>query len=173
MDVVNYINLLNNNTSTTLQLAKTCSAEQLLYTKNSCWNILQILEHIYVTDKVVITLLLHPSDKRADTPEIIGNDTLKKYIVELRNRKVQAPESIQPKGEIKDVATFEHLFLEQRNLLKHYLESGKIVINTTTHKHPFLGEMTITDWLNFIIHHTQRHLEQIKDNLTAFKPETN
>ncbi|HVA98165.1 MAG TPA: DinB family protein [Bacteroidia bacterium] len=158
-----FLETLDNNSNTTLQLAKSCSEAQLLFKKNDNWSILQILEHICKTDKVVIDLIEKPSDKISETEEILGTKKLTKLVVEARAFKVKAPEILLPIGTISNVNDFEKLFLSQRNLLKKKIESGKIIIDNRIHKHPYLGEMTIIDWLNFIVNHTQRHLEQIKD----------
>ena len=39
----------------------------------------------------------------------------------------------------------------------------QLVIDNRVHKHPSLGEMTVSDWLWFMIRHTERHLEQVKE----------
>ena len=122
-----------------------------------------ILEHIYLTDKIVIAIINRPTEKLHTDEEFIGNEKLKRWLVEKQAKKVKAPEMLEPKGDLKDVATFEKVFLAQRNLLKHQIEKGEIVIDNRIHKHPMLGEMTISDWLYFLIHHTQRHLEQAKE----------
>jgi hypothetical protein len=131
------------------------------------WNILQILEHVYITEKLVGRLLSQPSSHTSKTPEILGDDKLKRAVVDLRNRKVQAPELFHPKGKFKTIEDFEKLFSENRTELIAALGSGKIVVDGRIQKHPYLGEMTITDWLYFMPHHTQRHLEQIKDIIAA------
>lgn len=86
-------------------------------------------------------------------------------VVGFRTNRLVSPEILRPKGNIADVATFEKMFVEQRELIKQDLRSGKIIVDHRVHKHPFLGDFTISDWLNFLIYHTQRHLEQIKDIL--------
>lgn len=134
---------------------------------------MQILEHIYIVDKVIYRLLLKPSDNLSETEELLGDNKIKRLVVEKREYKVAALESLQPKGEITDVLTLETMFTQQRNSIKNDLESGKIIMDNRIHKHPYLGEMTIADWLSFILHHTQRHLEQIKDCLSAFETNKN
>src|ERR1035437_8610815 len=169
MNLKNYIRTLDNNTNDTMRLAKSCSSIQLQFNEEGKWNIMQILEHIYIVDKVIYRLLLKPSDKLSETEDLLGDNKIKRLVVEKREYKVAAPESLYPKGDITDVATFEKLFLQQRTSIKHDLESGKIIIDTRIHKHPYLGEMTIADWLSLIIHHTHRHLEQIKDCMFALE----
>lgn len=165
MDITNYIKILDKSANDTLQLANSCPPSRLTVSVNEKWSVLQILEHIYMTEKLVCGLITKASDKTSETDELLGNDKIKKLVVEKRGQKVSAPESLKPKGDIKDVDGFEKVFLQQRNLLKQEILTGKLTIDNRIHKHPMLGEMTINDWLNFLIHHTQRHLEQIKDIL--------
>ncbi|MGE5106905.1 MAG: DinB family protein [Sphingobacteriales bacterium] len=166
MDKVNYIRILDQNSSDTLQLAKSFSPAQLSSRKKSEWSIMQILEHLCIVDKICYVIISRPSDKIAETNEIIGNHQLKVLVADQRDKKVESPEILRPRGTITDVPVFEKIFLQQRNLLKEDILAGKIIIDNRIHQHSFLGEMTISDWLNFIVHHTQRHLEQIKEVIT-------
>lgn len=166
MDINDFIERLNSTTNTILQIAKSCSLEQLHFKQGNSWSILEILEHLYLTDRIIYTIISRPSSDMNSSAEIIGNDKIKRLIVEQRNqRKVITPEILKPKGEMKDLITFENAFLVERETLKENLTTGKIVVDNRIHKHPVLNEMTITDWLNFTVHHSQRHIEQIKDIL--------
>ncbi len=162
MNTQHYFAALDENTNHVLQLTKSCTTVQLSQSENEKWTVLQILEHIYLTDKIVIAIINRPSEKLHTNEEFIGNEKLKRWLVEKQTTKVKAPEMLEPKGTWSDVASFEKAFLAQRNLLKQQIEKGEIVVDNRIHKHPMLGEMTISDWLYFLIHHTQRHLEQAK-----------
>ena len=125
---------------------------------------LEVLEHIYLTDRIIHTIVSRPSDDKSSSEEIIGDDKMKNILVEQRtSKKVSAPEILKPKGSIKDLDTFENIFLAQRKAFKEDIVAGNIIIDNRIHKHPLLNEMTIADWLNFTVHHTQRHIEQIKE----------
>ena len=165
MEFNTYFQALDNNTDSTLQLAKSFPSALITVSTNDKWSILQILEHICMTEKLICGIVSKSSDKSAETNELLGNDKIKKLVVEKREYKVIAPDILFPKGDMRDLKDFEKVFLEQRNLLKQDIQTGKLLIDNRIHKHPMLGEMTIKDWLNFLIHHTQRHLEQIKDKL--------
>ena len=160
MNKQEYFAALDNNTNTVLQLAKDCTTAQLHQCENGKWSVLQILEHIYLTDKIIIAIISRPTEKWHHNEEFIGNEKLKRWLVDEQPMKVKAPEILEPKGDLKDVANFEKIFLTQRNLLKQQIEKGEIMVDNRLHKHPMLGEMTISDWLYFLIHHTQRHLKQ-------------
>lgn len=164
-----YYQRLDKNTREALILAEECSAPELAHKHEGKWSSLEILEHIVLTEHLVLAFLMKRSDKIAETDEIFGFEKLDKLIVQFRARKVSAPEVLHPKGSITDVEGFRKVFLDQRELLKQSISSGKIVIDNRVHKHPFLGEMTIRDWLNFVPLHAQRHLDQIKDLLAEIR----
>ena len=166
MDIKDLISRLNDTTDDILQIAKTCSVEQLSFKEGESWSISEILEHLLITDRVVYEILSRPSSNMNPSAEIIGNEKMKKLMVDQRTqRRVVSPETFKPKGEMTDLNTFEKTFLVQRERLKNDLTTGKIVVDNRINRHPFLNEMTITDWLNFTVHHSQRHVDQIKDIL--------
>jgi hypothetical protein len=168
MDIKDFIDKLNGTTNDILQTVKPCSLEQLNFKQGESWSTFEILEHLFITDIVIYSMLSRPSSDMSASAEIIGNERMKRLMVEQRNqRRVTSPEIFRPKGVIKDLNLFEKDFLAQRERLKDDLTIGKIVVDNRTHKHPFLNEMTIMDWLNFTIHHSQRHLDQIKDILKS------
>jgi hypothetical protein len=164
MDIANFIETLDNNTNETLRVANGCSMIELASKKDEGWTIIEVLEHIFKTESITLYFLSKPTDKIAGTAELLGEKKLKYDLVEQRKAfKLMSPDILKPKGDIPDIKMFEKMFLDQRNFLKEHLRSGKLVIDNRIHNHPFIGEMTISDWLYFLIHHTQRHLEQIEE----------
>jgi uncharacterized damage-inducible protein DinB len=165
MDLITYIESLEINSNNLLQQVKPCSISQLTFKKNESWSIMEILEHICITDRVVYSLVSRPSTNIHDSEQIIGLERFKNF-GSNRERKVPAPGLLQPKGKITDLEQFEHIFITQRNSLKEELLNHTIRVDNRTHKHPLMGEMTITDWLYFMVYHSQRHLGQIKELLS-------
>lgn len=164
MDVIHYISELDRNTGGIMQLLKECPETLLEKRHEDEWSILEILEHILLTDRVVYALLTGPSHP-GEKPEVLGSEKMKRYMVDMRSRKAKAPEELLPKGEIKNNAEFIEQFLKQRAFLVQALETGKIIMDNGVIKHPALGDLSKRDWLNFVVQHAQRHLLQIKDRL--------
>jgi len=166
MNLTDYINSLDLNTNETLQIAKNCSTEQLMTNEENKWNVLQILEHIHKVDKICYKIISQPtSEQVSEKNQVLGNENIKQELVINRSKKIVAPDFLQPTGYFQDLLVFENAFVEFREMLKQNLILGKIVVDNKIFKHPIFGEMTISDWLYFIIHHTDRHLEQIKDRV--------
>jgi len=159
---------VDRNTQAVLELAKSCSKEQLVFQPESGWNILQIFEHVWLTDKRIIDIMSQPSEAVAGSKEIFGDEKLKDFMVTQRSRRIEAPDALKPTGAAKDLSEFEDLFLKTRNALKEAVESGKIRMDDKLRKHRIFGDMTQRDWIYFLIHHTERHLEQIRDRLKEY-----
>ena len=157
---------IDHNTNQLVDLVKTLNPSQLLLRPEGKWSVLEQLEHIVLTDKIVGLLLMRPHSSIAETETVIGQARLEKIIVTLRGRKVAAPDLLQPTGSIQNAEQFITEFTAQRTAFKAAVNDGKIVLDSRTFKHPYLGEMTVVDWYHFIPLHAQRHMEQIKEILT-------
>ena len=158
-----YINKLNQNTKKLLESVEKYSIEKLNQKNDSTWSILEILEHIYITDKVIYSIISKPSEKESKTKELFGDNKLENILIDQRDKKIQSPDFLYPKGYFQNLSNFNSAFIDLRNSLKNDLVTEKIKIDNRIHNHPLLGEMTITDWLNFIIFHTERHIKQINE----------
>jgi len=156
---------IDRNTTQLVALVNSLSPAQLSLHPEGKWTVLEQLEHIVLTDKIVGMLLMRPHSSIAETDTVMGQARLEKIIVTLRGRKVAAPDLLQPTGRIQTAEQFITQFTEQRNAFKTAVNDGSIELDSRTFKHPYLGEMTVIDWYHFIPLHAQRHLEQIKDIL--------
>lgn len=169
MNISEYIQKLDHHAEELFSLLDSCKEEELRTKQEDHWSILEVCEHIYLTEKTVITLLFRSIEKKSDKSEIFGAEKLRKIIIQLRARKVSAPEFLKPKGLFQSLSEFKNEFTRHRDLLKQGLLNGKIVISNGVYPHPYLGEMTLRDWLHFIPTHTERHLYQISDLLEIYR----
>lgn len=163
--MINYLANLERNTADVLQVLSSCPEALLTQKPDNAWSILEIAEHLLVTDRVVYGFLITPAEQQHTGPERLGNDKIKHYMIDRRDLKVVSPESLQPKGELKSRDEFFTQFSAQRALLTKVLASGQLVVDNGIIKHPLIGEMTKYDWLHFLIAHAQRHLLQIQSGL--------
>ena len=158
-----YINDLEQNTNNLLETVKEYSIEKLTTKTGTKWSILEVLEHVYITDKVIYTIVSRPSDKVSKTQEIIGQNKLETILVGQRDKNLKSPDLLHPKGNFKNLAEFNSAFIILRDSIKNDLVTEKLKMDNRIHNHFLLGEMTIIDWLNFILFHTERHLKQIEE----------
>ena len=165
MDLSAYSKELQANSDHLLTLLYSIEETKLSEKPSNEWSILEIAEHIYRADKTFINVVTQASEKHHDTEEIRGSNKIQRLLVDMRARKVKAPAFLEPKGKFLTVQDFEKVFLEQRTSLIEKLETETISDFTAIFLHPFLGELTVTDWLYVILHHTSRHAEQINDRI--------
>lgn len=157
-----FIVKLDKSTQDFLEILKTCSSDCVHFKNDKQWNILEIIEHIYLTDRVIYTIISSSTETRNSSREIIGDENLQKILVTNWKEKINSPDILKPKGEITNMATLVNLLVNQRELWKDDVLKDKIIIDNRIFVHPFLGKMTVIDWVNFAIHHTQRHIQQIE-----------
>lgn len=162
-----YIQQLDDNTSAILTVANNCTPEQLNARIGEGWSVLEVLEHIFITDKVIYKKINSPQGGTHTEEEILGNGKLQHILVNKRDTKITAPDTLQPKGVLQDTAGFEQLFTTHRDQLKEEISNGTLTIDNRIYKHPFLGDMTVADWLYFVVYHAQRHLDQVKEILNS------
>lgn len=157
-----FIVKIDKSTQDFLEILKTCSSDCVHFKNDNQWNILEVIEHVFLTDRVIYTIISSVSEARNFSPEIIGDENLQKILVTNWKETIKSPDILMPKGEITNVATLISLLVNQRELWKEDVSKGKIIIDNRIYVHPFLGKMTVIDWANFAIHHTQRHIQQIE-----------
>lgn len=157
-----FLQLLSQNTAEVNELVSSVPADRVNQTEINKWSILQIFEHLLITDKMIYGLMKRPTDQQADERELFGKDKMKHLLIEKADYKAEAPDMLQPKGHVTSLEDFSRQFQSQRQLLAEALIEAVISIDNSVHTHPRLGDMTISDWLYFIVFHNQRHLAQIR-----------
>ncbi|TCJ13975.1 DinB family protein [Flaviaesturariibacter flavus] len=158
-----FFSLLDRTSAETLAQARSFSTEALNTAPEGCWTPLQVLEHICLTEALITSLLQRPSEEQHDNPEVYGASKLRHLIVGKRDIKRTAPDRLQPGGELLSLAGFEERFTRQRETLKAAISGGALPIDRRLFPHPALGNMTVSDWLYFLVNHTERHVEQLKE----------
>ncbi len=128
------------------------------------WNMVQLIEHVILTDQTVIALLPHPFRKRK-------NGHYSKYqmrdILLNRREKIKNPEMLTPHVSAdKSITEWLEDFEKQRQYLidqvthdQYDLESGE------AYPHFQLGLLTRRDWLYLVCFHSDRHIAQMQEVL--------
>jgi hypothetical protein len=163
MEKLDYITHLENDTAQFLQLIESLQPKQLELKPEDKWSVLENLEHILLVEEICIKMLASPSVLIHEKTERIGKEMLQRLIIDRREKKISAPEVLHPKGSITSIQKFKEVFIQQRKQLQTQIQQNQLIIDNRMYKHPFLGEMTVVDWLYFIPIHTNRHLIQIQE----------
>lgn len=160
MDFQKYCQDLQNNTEQFVgYLQANVSAEQGIAKPQNGWSVLEIVEHIFLTEKV-ITKVIQTEGEPTDKDELFGNGKME-HLLMKRDVKIDAPEFVKPRGLFSQVEEALDAFQAQRTYLIQLINNGKITADNRAFKHPFLGDMTVADWLYLLIHHASRHQLQI------------
>jgi uncharacterized damage-inducible protein DinB len=170
MNVIKYLTDLKTNTEDVLDSVRTYSTDELVFRKEGVCSIADLLEHICISESRTLALLKSESTEFAPTNELYGDEKLKKIVVDYKGGpKITEIEINELEGAVTDFSSFEKAFLKSRNSLIDLLSSGQIRVSNKTYKHQYLGAMTVTDWLKYIIYHATRHLNDVKDSSFEFK----
>jgi hypothetical protein len=129
------------------------------------WSILECLEHVFLVDVSVSRVIESPAEKTENTKtELLGEGKLNHILVDKREtHKVVAPEFASPTGRFKTIEEAKQNINAVINKIIDHLNTHKIEEETQIINHFRLGEMTKTDWIHFLIHHTNRHIVQIEE----------
>ncbi|MBB6459446.1 DinB family protein [Flammeovirga kamogawensis] len=160
-----YIINLKENTNKVLLYSKELPQAKLDEKTEGKWSILEILEHIYLTDRAILGVLSRDSPQKNKSSEIIGEEKIKNILVDDKKKKYPSPSFLSPQGTFDNLNAFLDSFDAQRMLVIQDIESNKLVNDNRIYSHFILGDMTVMDWLNFIVYHTERHLNQIEERL--------
>jgi hypothetical protein len=136
----------------------------LLHKAEHEWSIADILEHVIIVEKSVMLTACRLKERNSNAKNY-GQDKLQRILIGLRNKPIIAPSNMQPKSIFNSKTEVIEAFTKQRNTFEDWLITGKIIVDDRTYEHPFLGVMTIEDWMYFIIQHADRHKLQILDRI--------
>lgn len=135
------------------------------------WSILECIEHIHLVNSGIAKILQKPAPETNENmvSELFGEGKINHLLVTKRAAKQIAPEGVAPKGIFKTAEEAERAIHKDIHVILHLLNTKDFSQETFIIHHPRLGNMTKTDWLYFLIAHTERHLFQIEDIKSLFK----
>lgn len=129
------------------------------------WSVHECMEHIVITEVGIYRILCKQNSDgvpHAAQDEVLGKQKIASHLAD-RTHKLAAGDNVKPMGRFSNLNELRDKFKSNRMRIIDALQGGEIVFDTQIFKHPVLGELTKKDWLNFMIHHTERHREQIEE----------
>lgn len=123
------------------------------------WSVLECLEHIFIVEAGIIKTLRIESQSQEGAESLVNRGKVEGFL-QNRGLKIDAPDFTEPKGRFKSLEELKTAFLTKREEL-NILMTNTNLLDGVIVKHPRLGDMTKTDWIHFLIQHTNRHLEQV------------
>jgi uncharacterized damage-inducible protein DinB len=137
--------------------------KDLSFKKNAeTWSILEILEHLVMVEIGIAKMIGNNKGSAQEKTNLQNTEKLKMF-TKNREKKYQAPTTIQPTGMIKDATKAIEMLASNRQRLTEAITDDKIDWMTEAPPHPFAGSMSKRDWLDFMPAHMDRHIDQIKE----------
>jgi DinB superfamily len=168
LDTQDYLKKMDANTAQLVALLNQENIDFNFKKSPEVWSILEIVEHIYKVEIAVYKSINKPTDLHSDTQYLIGEEKLNRIIVAMRARKTIAPQGFAPTGIFTNVNYALNKILTLRNKWKTDFDENKIIVDNRVVVHPYLGNMTITDWLYFVLAHSERHYFQIAETKNKY-----
>lgn len=138
------------------------------------WSIQQIVEHIaiveYSTSRICTKLLDaaksigKPSDGTVTVSAAFGERS-----AEIATLKVEAPERVQPTGDVTIAETFERMSANREVFDAMRGDLERYDLSEPKFPHPFFGEITAPEWLILAGGHERRHTKQIESMIEKIR----
>lgn len=123
-----------------------------------------IAEHLLLVEIQIARILKgNPGQKRKAPLDPEEKVALIIQRMSDRTERIEAPESLLPSDTSKDPTSFaEKMLTERRSLIQLVCETN-LFCEYPDNPHRFYGVMTGIEWVNFILHHCLRHIEQLNE----------
>lgn len=124
------------------------------------WSIQQILDHLAVTESVILNLSKGPSLENDRDPTAIIN--VIKVAFGNHNKVYPNPKAVNPSGQSKSKEELLSVIETSRFAYLEEIKTKGAPHLLDLYPHPLTGKMTRIEWLYFNIYHIERHIHQIK-----------
>jgi DinB superfamily len=131
------------------------------------WSIQECAEHIVTVEQVVqgkvITTALAGPREPLRRSEVKVTDGFILAALPDRSHKVQAPDTVAPKGRLTTQEAVLTAFGDCRKALGEQIETSPLDWRTRFGAHPFFGTLDLYQWVLLSSGHTARHTLQIEE----------
>jgi len=158
---------IQNNTTGLLKSFNALNQAELAFKPSEKdWSVLECVEHIFLISEAVLKVISTPAPAEKtenNKTELFGEEKLNMLLITNRAFKVPAPDFVSPTGRFADGKDATQSINATIGTIIQHININAIEQETQTLKHPVLGAMTKTDWIHFMIAHTNRHILQIEE----------
>lgn len=124
------------------------------------WSAAGILEHLLLVETSVNQMLQLPAGA---APRVY--DEKKQHILNVfsdDSRQYDAPSDYLPSGKMFDKNNLLQTIMGERAMLAMLIHKLDLTETSESFRHPGFGSFTRYEWVEFVIHHSNRHARQIK-----------
>lgn len=130
------------------------------------WSIMDVLEHLQLVDQLVLRVIKDALSKPPVTDQIQANPM---ETALDRTNKLNAPESLTPKGVLRNLDdAHQQLAVSREQLLSFVSLIDTDVLRSHGATHPRFGMLSAEQWLQFVGLHERRHIAQIEEMKDEF-----
>lgn len=134
--------------------------------KPGAWNILQIVEHLSITEGST-PLFYSGGVKKEDAVRDPARESAMKELVEGRSSRIEAPEAIHPTGRYATLAEALAAFDDRREANIRFAHEHAHELDTFMVTHPLVGEISLRHLILLHASHSTRHIPQIEECVSA------
>lgn len=153
---------IDNSTNSFETFANTFTEEEFNHKLNKdVWCAGEVVEHVTLLESLILKVLkgdVEPTHRAIDEKTALVKSVFGNF-----ERKLFAPDPIQPLSEKKEREELVQTFREQRDLLKEIAITDDLSKTCLSFVHRAFGEFTRLEWIYFNIYHSERHLQQLRN----------
>jgi len=129
--------------------------------KENTWSVAQVCHHLYLAEKSFVHGINYAL-KQKDSPEVALKPIDR---ISDRTKKIDAPHFVIPSEEPFEIHHILNMLKESRTMLLNVLNKIETdsILREKSAKHPLFGILPLTQWIELIYLHEQRHIEQINE----------
>jgi hypothetical protein len=125
------------------------------------WSIAQVCHHVFLTERAFTQAIVYGLKQSKGTkvePKPIQRVT-------DRSQKVQAPKIVIPGNDPLEALQINKMLNESRNILLDMLSQieDPSVLSERSASHRLFGTLPLTQWVELVYLHEERHIEQIQE----------
>lgn len=132
------------------------------------WSVAEVLEHLHRTESGVALLVtarlaearLAGLAEEQDAGSLLGS--LDRFRIAQSWHRVGAPALLHPTGAMGWAEALDRLASSREALLHAVAPGDGLALGGVLHPHPFLGPLSVYQWILFVAQHEARHAVQIR-----------
>jgi uncharacterized damage-inducible protein DinB len=133
------------------------------------WSVAEVLEHLHRVERGVARLFQHRLERASSDGVGAERETgslmrsLDRFRLTRRDRAIDAPEPVRPRGEYNAEQALAALTESRRALLTALRLGDGLALGELNFPHPLLGSLDLYQWVLFVGQHETRHAAQIQE----------
>jgi hypothetical protein len=137
------------------------SQEQLTFRPAGGWSALDVLEHVAISEPVLLEMISRARPGEGRAPSDPAKDALTVERISGRGRRVQAPAGLEPAGRFASAPEALAELRRQRERTLAFVDSCDSDLRNLYSDHPILGVIPAHTCLLLLAAHPRRHANQI------------